>query len=719
MAIDAYSPCPGGSDKKIKFCGCKEIVHDLDRITRMLEGEQRKAALDDVDKLLQKNPDRACLLAIKGSVQMQLGEIEAAKSTVGSFVVHHQKNPVALAQSALLEASERNYDKAVVALQRALEFVDKTIPTVVYEAIGVVGQALLASGNVLGARSHLLLQAMLGGEQDTRATRLLMRLHMAQEIPLMFKQDFQFGDCPTDVDWREAFETAMSFANHGAWLAAVEKLEVLSKQHPNEAAIFRNVAILRSWLGDKEAIILAWRRYGSLDNVPLDDAVEAEALAQLLDPDSVKDKVDVLNIPYPVNDPEKLAELLASDRRVSRMPIDPSELAADGDEPPPKAAFWLLDRPMPTSGDGIKRDDVPIVLAEMYQFGKQTDREARIELVIEKSNGFDEKQSALKGLLGDLVGQPEGEEVTDQVDALSSALTWNWRFPPDTPPATRTQLISEQQREVLLNKWPEQALSVLSGRRPNEVTGDQAYRVRLLAAILLLELGVNAQDLPKVDLNELRRKLELPTSDEVDPADVDVSRVPLIRLTRLAAEKLSDEDLVDCYSRAGRLGAVQALGRLAREVVARESLDEEVDKTEAYEILSRLTEDDQQAIEHIQTARELAVKNGQSPAPFLLTELSLRLERGIEEECHELLTLIQSRHIREPGIGQSLYEMLARFGLIRPDGAPAGAPSEAEPSLVTTGDESPEAGKIWTPDGASEQAAGEEGKSKLWVPGMD
>ena len=58
MPIDAYSPCPCGTGKKIKFCCSADIVEDLGKILRMMEGDQRKAALDAVDKLLAKRPNR-------------------------------------------------------------------------------------------------------------------------------------------------------------------------------------------------------------------------------------------------------------------------------------------------------------------------------------------------------------------------------------------------------------------------------------------------------------------------------------------------------------------------------------------------------------------------------------------------------------------------------------------------------------------------------------
>ena len=48
MPIDPYSPCPGGTGKKIKFC-CPDLVTELEKIQRMLEGEQRAACLEHIE----------------------------------------------------------------------------------------------------------------------------------------------------------------------------------------------------------------------------------------------------------------------------------------------------------------------------------------------------------------------------------------------------------------------------------------------------------------------------------------------------------------------------------------------------------------------------------------------------------------------------------------------------------------------------------------------
>src|SRR5262249_12858996 len=99
------------------------------------------------------------------------------------------------------------------------------------------------------------------------------------------------------------------------------------------------------------------------------------------------------------------------------------------------------------------------------------------------------------------------------------------------------------------------------------------------------------------------------------------------------------------------------------------------------------------------------------------------------------LNLLMTRHAKEPGVQEALLNMLAQLGLVRVDpatgrpvimmpgaGAAAGAP--AAPGALGPGMPSPAAppaphSALWTPDQIAPGPAPSEGKSKLWIPGME
>ena len=81
MATDLYARCPCGSGKKIKFC-CKDIITDIERIERMLQGDQRTSAVERINKLLEKHPDRPALLALRGQGLIELEQLGEAVGTL-------------------------------------------------------------------------------------------------------------------------------------------------------------------------------------------------------------------------------------------------------------------------------------------------------------------------------------------------------------------------------------------------------------------------------------------------------------------------------------------------------------------------------------------------------------------------------------------------------------------------------------------------------------
>jgi tetratricopeptide (TPR) repeat protein len=715
MALDPYQICPCGSGKKIKFCCSKDIVTDLDKVIRAVQGEQRVAALDQITKLTSEKGPRLALLALRADVELALGQLDAADQTIDEFLSSSPDNPVALSLSAIHACHKNDMDTAVEDLQQALEHLGEVMPPAMYSAIGLVGQSLLANGDVLAARGHLLMQAGLAGDRDENPIRLLMRINMMAEVPLLLKQDHQYAECPEGVEWQGKFDAAMALVRRGAWLAACEALDEVDEKHPDQSAILKNAAILSGWLGQRDEATLAWRKYSRANDVPLADAVEAEALAQMFDPQAGQDEIDSMMVTYIVSDTDRLMELLLSDGRVSRMPIDPAELAEEG-EPPPKAAFWLLDKPVPDSAADLQREQIPNVVGEMYVYGKQTDRQARLEFSILRDDEFEAKKDSLVDLAGDLLDKDPTEAVDGQVSKVSAMLTWRWRMPDETPAERRRELIAEQRRDVMLNRWPELTLKVLGDKTPREAAADATQQIPTLAAILLLELS-NEQNSNDFDFNELRQELKLPTRDPLDPAELDAMSVSLVQIPLVQVEKLSDDDLLTLYRRVVLKYAISSIRRLAEEVLNREGLDERVDKNEAYDLLIRTATDSNDALRHVEDAKKTTAERGESPARWLLAELSVRLSRMETDECQKLVQTIQSRHVNEPGVAQGMYEILVSYGVISQDGTPAGPVPSAPPQVAATAQPAEPASKLWTPD--SPEPAGEEQKSKLWVPGMD
>ncbi len=655
MPIDAYSPCPGGTGKKLKFC-CTDLFGELEKIERMLEGEQYQACLSLIERLEQKTPGRACLMATKGFLLRLSDRLEEAKTVAAEFLRLHPSNPVALAESAIVVAVTEGGVAAMAPLQQALAAVDDIIPSRVYEMLGVVGHVLVADGNSLSARAVFSLQAALD-PNDSRPLEWLTRMNLSPGIPPWVKDERLLHDVPSDAPWRDELLRAIAPVAKGQWSAAAEGLLALAKKAGDPAVIWRDMATLRGWVGDRAGCIEALRKYQTLD-VPLDDAVEAEALALWLSDDPLGDRVDVFDLEFAAGDAEQLQLALASSPRIAQVPVDLAAMAADGD-PPPKAVLAICDRGPVEAADKAEPGTIPRHLCQAALYGRQTDREARLEVIAVAAGDLDEVKAILAEAGGLALGELAKQEVAEHGSATYYLLHRKWRLPPDLSPQQYHDLAAQYEKDALLDQWPKLRLGLLEGKSAEEAAGEERFRVRLLAALALLEFWADGAGI-NFDFNQLRGRLGLPLSEPIDPEQLPVERLPL----------------------------------------------------------ARLTPNSDQALDYVDRARKAAEAAGRSSAPWDVMELSFRFQRLEADEVGRVLEHLETHHIREPGVVAAVQEVLIRYGLVRTDGTPAPVPAgppQPEAGLVVPGAGAAEPGALWTPDGPS--PAGE--KPKIWVPGMD
>lgn len=707
MAIDAYSLCPGGTGKKIKFC-CPDFLPELEKIDRMMEGEQYIACIQHIDQLEQKGQSRACLMAFKSELLRVTNQLDGAPAYVANFVERFPQNPLAWSESALLTAVSEGGLAAMGKLQRAIALCDGGIQSRVFEAAAVVANALLQEGHWAAGRALLHLLASLNPE-DRETMERLIYINRSAEIPMLLKSDPAILPCPPDAPWRAKFEAALAPLKKAQWQEVADHLTALAAEVTDSPALWSNLAVVRSWLADEAGAREAFQKFAALPTVLEEDAVESAAIAMLTSESPLGDDIDILRWTWPVRDSERLHELLLSDHRIAPVPVDASAWRAS-DSPPPRMAGMLLDRPSLDIDEGFSLDNMPSVLGQLLLFGRETDQAARLEIIGLPRTQADQAKATLRQIGGDMLELEPEETLVARTSASHQMIAHRWVPPRGAPREQIDALLVQDFRNTLLNCWPDHPLGVLGGQSLRQAACNPAVRVKALAAILVMQQWAG-RSLAEFNFNDLRSQLGLPTLGPIEPQPGEIRTLPLVRLVRVEVEKLSDDDLVLAFRRTGLYHVWDAARKFARAIIDRPVFALRPERMEAYRTLAQSATTLEEGVASIDEGRRDALSTGQSCAVWDLMELSFRFGHGDIDQSMQLMQHIESRHIKEQGVAQALTQMLVNFGLLNPDGTPVtahghGAAEVAPPTA--------DPAKLWIPGSESSGSGG----GKLWTPGM-
>ncbi|MDZ4820044.1 MAG: hypothetical protein SGJ20_13830 [Planctomycetota bacterium] len=600
MSIDRYSSCPGGTGKKVKFC-CADLVSDLAKVQRMLQGRQHVSCLTLVDQLDKQHPNRACLLACRLSLETAVGDEAAAADTLQRFVKAQPLNPIALAENACQQASHGDMARGLQSLQIALRESGRELPHQVFVAIGRLAEIFIQAGHMLPARGLLMLQASISGTDAEEARRKLGKLMQSAAVPVLFKEMIPLNFAPQDAPWRAEFDEALNLSLRGQWQEAVEIWHGLEPVAGDAIDLWRNLAVVRGFLGDYSNAAVALRKFADLTTDPA-EAIEAEATAQLLTKAASQDYVDEVVVSYDVLDIAGLEQRLAADDRCEVVEVEAAEFEADA---VPRLIYALLGRSRLTTAEGISCREAPQVLGEVLIFDADGDEPPRADLEVYRTQ-LDEAERLLREVAGDTLSADRDEDTVDRMLSTELAMSWRWRLPDGTSEAIRRKLMCEQRRRVVLEIWPELPMPLFDGQTPRQAAADPALSRKVQGAVLLLELE-NTDPSSDVSCDELRRLLNLPVPSPIVPTgeDFDVGRLPLSRLVRLDVAALPDAQLLRAFQRALSVRCEPALRRLSEELVQRESLPKGEYQLTAYQLLARFCEDPEQSVAWMEKSKQL------------------------------------------------------------------------------------------------------------------
>lgn len=693
--MDQYSPCPGGTGKKIRFC-CKELLPDLQRLKRMAEGEQWSACYEHIDRLQGKYPDRACLYAMKGVTLAHLQRFEELKANAEAFVASHPDNPIAHAEAAWAAAFLHGGRAGIAPFLKALACCqDEAVRTQLYSRLLVIIGSIMAVRGVHAARA--LLEAW-GG--DAAAAEL----NASYSRPLWFIEPRALAECPADFPWKAEFDEALQFAQSLRWFEAERAFTALAERSNDIPAVWRNLMIVRAWVADMTGSAEAARRYASLVESD-EDAAELEAYAAYASGEMLGDGVQVTTVRYPVIDLNGLRKALEQDAGIRGLkPAD-----RDIEKSVATHEDWYRFVGPPATPQGVPEWACLLVVTrargetppELMLLGSTPESRANAQRRVEVLAG---------GTVGSgrMVESTFEETATDEESATELYLRQEFLLRLDAPPEWQGALAARL-KTFLRERWPTMGLGLLQGKSFREGLADGALRRRALAAILLLEYLLDRFGL-EADGETLRGLLGVGPRGPIDPQVVPLASVSLSRLHLVEVEKLAASDLVEGFERAWRFGAEAAVARFAPALAQNGTIPWNPTRVKAaIETLSR-EENYARVLAWCQRWRQEAREVPGACAKFDMQELRARFFRGELREVRELANHLRSEHYDQPGVVETLQALGAAMEDIMQQ-VLAASKRAREPSIVAP--DGGQAGKLWTPDSARPPG----NRPTLWTPG--
>ncbi|MCA9187404.1 MAG: hypothetical protein R3E01_11975 [Pirellulaceae bacterium] len=731
MSIDPYAVCPCGRGKKIKFC-CRDAQHDLDKVLRLLNAEQHQQAMRTVDQCLANQPDRELFLALK--LHLIYGENDnwdEFGATARRFWKAHPDNPIAAASLCMmrlheLASGDELDDAGTIAvvrecgqlLQRAYAASGEEYDVLVVSATLMLVRLLYIYKNHLTAQAYLAQVVAHRQKPDESVLSLHYDILGDSRVPLPLRSPLSLPECPPNAGWKKDYEAAKRLHARGQWMRTAEELEALSRRYLGEAAMHKAIAVARTKNGDKGLAAAALRRYQVLDGVDPDDALDAEVLAQLLDPKSYTTIVPTLMHEYRVDDIDQVQERILSDRHV--LVVDDEQVLASAirNGIRPKLAFTLTDLPLAKSAEANRSfEELPTKMAEFILFGKQTDAPASIELFAPEAN-IERSVSRVASWLGVSVGDLPllKQESINSESAAELVANIHWRAPVESDSLSPSQ-IYDGLIDRICQEWIHSPLDSLDGKSPREFKPDTPANTRRLQAAVEV-FAFRLLDLAGRHIgNEVRRELNLPELAPLDSGDFQ-DPLPVHRIFRLNFTLLNDDDLMHLYATAVTYRLKSIIMEITREIERRPSWPQSRKMAMSVVYLNAVaaTNSDDEALLYINKAVTCAKEDGEPIGKLLVQKLNILFALGNPNEATTLLDQIVRDHIHEPGVRDNVFSLLRQAGLITQDGRPVHSPATGPVGAVPKPYDSEAA--IWTPESELPQASSTEAgsASKLWLP---
>jgi tetratricopeptide (TPR) repeat protein len=721
--VDPYSACPCGSGEKYKWC-CQRVEAYVERSQRLVDSHQFEQALKPLEEGLAKEPDNASLLVRKAVIHIQLGQLEQARASLRTLLLKHPGHLAASVLVTRVVLDAEGASAAVAEFQQALAASRPEHRKQLGSLASFLGSALAQEEFVPAALKHLELAGKLEGREDSQSIAALRR---NIDISPWQKNPYRLWPAPENVSepFRESFERAVEWADQGLWSSAASAFELLSAGSGPGMIADRNRGLCCLWLTDYPRAVAALRRYVARTG-PTIDAVDLEALCQEIDDPPPFDRVDFVQLSWPIRNRDGLLAALRGD---PTMPEEaPRHLDPNDPESPEVLRFLVLDRPSITARPDLTRRDVPVIEAEIL-VGHDL-----VHLETYDDGRLDRLSDRFTARAGTNIppAHPRTKLLHREQRHLID-MSWRWALPAEVDVETHERLRSEQAAHSVMETWPKTPNPALRRRSPLQAAKAGDSETALRAAVRQVEASQGAGT--AVDWAELYARLQLKREPAIDLETTDIDDLHISRLSLVPIDHLDNARILKLYKRAREWGVGPVLDRLGRLIDSRPELlaSPEISPLALYgelALASTLASNRSEAEGWVARGRQVdpPEKRSTNAVSWDMVELQVHMHFEEPEVWVPRLAVILERYRSNQQAISSILLRLVSLGLVRATIDPnypeqirldtqvlSEYLSKYGPRVTTaTGELGAAAGQpeIWTPGSGSGTPAG-----AIWTPG--
>ena len=716
MSVDKYAVCPCGSGKKIKFCKCKDSVSELDRVLKMVEGGQVVPALDRLATILSEHPDAAWALAIRGRLLLDLREYDSLSENADRFIRLQPSNPLALTQRAAAKLFHNEVEEATASMLEALTESGRDVDAFVLDVSSVLAYSLAQRGVFLTARVYATLAMMASGyEGGQAAVSVLRQMNSAPTISQLMKSVPSPIARPSDAEWGERYDEAAGLLRSNKIDLAESKFESLRRTLPQEPAVLSGLLTCAIWRGDIEAQSNLFKKLSGCESLDLEQRVRYRAMSVMVDPEAADISVPVSTLKAEIKNAEEVEMAFSAESRFVSLPADLlGGMKVSEDDVPPRSGFQILDRDKPESLDVLPPlGEVPEAIALVLIYGKQTDREARIEVLDVRKDNLGEVRKRINAAVSDLeLNEEPGDSMPLLVACQPSVAMIRFQAKPAEAEKLQADLVTARMPQAIASV----ELPILGGSSLKATADDDSKILERTTVMRIIEQYDAIASKGDSIIAEVYKLAKLQPRPMFKPNKDEIESLANEDLNRVDASELDAESLIYLLQRSQQVAATPALRRFAKRMIDIELTDEQQPaRLLAYMTLINAADRNEDALKLLEDAKTFAESKNMPIANLLLSEVSLRLAAGDGVGFQNAIETLSSQYGNQPEVMARLQQMLISYGLISPDGSPRSGPA-AQAAAAPAG-----AGELWTPDSAAPATPAAEGGggSKLWVPGMD